>query len=84
MLNVSGLDASKGTFAPDRRQKTPYDAFIEKVRRQREIVELEEIEEIKKKTKEERTFAENIKLRAFELERTLAALDDIPTVIYVA
>ena len=36
------------------------------------------------KPKEERTFAENVKLASYQLDRTLAALDEIPTVIYVA
>ncbi len=85
MLNVSGLnDTGKNVIAPNRKPQTPYDAIVKKVRQQRAMAELKEIEAIQQKPKEERTFAENVKLASYQLDRTLAALDEIPTVIYVA
>ncbi len=87
MLDVSGLTpaAVNGTFAPSRKKdNTPLDVIIKKVEMQKALAEMKEIEAIKQKPKEERTLAEKAKLANYEAERTLAVLNKIPTVVYVA
>ncbi len=87
MLDVSGLNptAVNGSFAPTKRKNdTPLDVIIKKVEAQRALDEWKEIEAIKQKPKEERTFAEKARLANYQAEKTLAALEKLPTVVYVA
>ena len=86
MLDVSGLNvAGSNVIAPNRKKENnPMDAIVRKIREQRAMVELKEIEEIKKKPKEERTLAERVKLASHNMEKVMADIDKIPTVIYVA
>lgn len=87
---VNGVTDKKvydGCFAPRRKERPNQDMFktiADSIKRERALIELKEIEAIKKKPAEERTFEERVKLAAHNLDKTIAAINEINPVIYVA
>ena len=88
MLDVNGMGCTTGCFVPEHRT-SPVPKIIQdaaaKIKAQRAMVELQEINEIKQKPKEERTFNERVKLEAYQMDKMMTVLNDMPDPkIYVA
>lgn len=88
MLEVNGMNCKNDCFAPQNRT-TPVPKIIQdaadKIKAQRAMVEMQEIEEIKQKPKEERTFNERVKLAAYQMDKMMAVINNMPDPkIYVA
>lgn len=90
MLEVNGVgfgNEAMGVMAPPKRKKEKniFDDVVQQIKLERALIERKEIEAIKKKPKEERTFAEKIKLASYEIDRAVAFINKLPDpVVYVA
>lgn len=88
MLEVNGMNCTNDCFATQNRT-SPVPKIIQdaadKIKAQRAMVEMQEIEEIKQKPKEERTFNERVKLAAYQMDKMMAVINNMPDPkIYVA